>query len=127
MDASHIHGPNAPVGLLNESPHGADVAHQHDACLRTLLELGEMRGGIRDGVELHGHLRGDAHAVELLLPFAGGDLVIDQHEEAEFERLSPSDHDLPVNESIVDAIQRDGHGFRRRRRPSTHDRARGRR
>ena len=51
------------------------------------------------------HLRRHAHAIELLLPVARRDLVVDEHDEADVERLSPADDDLSVNQPVVDAIE----------------------
>src|SRR5690606_19490809 len=50
-----------------------------------------------------------SHPIELLLPVARGDEIIHQHYEADVHRLSPSHHDLPVHESIVDPVQFDRH------------------
>jgi hypothetical protein len=61
------------------------------------------------------HVRRHAHAVELLLPIAGGDLVVDERDEAEAHRLPPADDDLPVNQAVVDPIPFNAHRECRRR------------
>src|SRR5687768_1181067 len=55
------------------------------------------------------HLGRNAHAVEILLPIALCDLVVDENNEPKIERLSPANDYLTVDESIIDAVQLDRH------------------
>jgi hypothetical protein len=55
------------------------------------------------------HFRRDAHAIQLLLPVARRDGIVDEDDETDIERLPPPDDDLPVNEPVVDAEELDGH------------------
>src|SRR5258708_30462825 len=60
-------------------------------------------------VEEHLHARGHAHPVQLLLPIARRHRIVDEDDESDVLWLSPSDHDLTVDESIVDAIENETH------------------
>src|SRR2546425_7733494 len=44
-----------------------------------------------------------------LLPRAVAYGVVHEHDEPQVERLAPADHDLPVNETVVDTVERNGH------------------
>ena len=55
------------------------------------------------------HLRWNAHAIELLLPVARRDRVVDEHDEIDVQRLTPTDDDLTMNQAIVDAVQLERH------------------
>src|SRR3954467_803524 len=60
------------------------------------------------------HFRRNGHSVELLLPVAGRDEIVDQHQKPRVERLPPPDNYLSVNQAVVDAIEVDPH-----QRPTT--------
>ncbi len=121
-----VDGANAPIRLFDQTQHRSDVTDEQQARLGARLQCFQIRGGIGHRVELHGHFGRHAHAIELLLPLTGCHFIVDKHDKAKLERLSPADHDLSVNETIVDSIQLNGHAFRNRGRPSMRDRARGR-
>src|SRR5439155_807420 len=61
------------------------------------------------GREHHIDVRRDAHAVEILLPFAGANRVVHHHDEADVERLSPAHDHLTVNQTVIDAVELDAH------------------
>jgi hypothetical protein len=92
-----------------ERRHGLDVARQHHAA--PLPGLPSRQQGHRFGQagEAELDLGRDGHAVEVLLPAAGGDAVIDQGDELDTQRPSPSDHDLPMDQAVVHSTQHDRH------------------
>ena len=87
--------------------HGrVDVAHEQDSDARVRLPVGhELRRlvhGREDDLDLWRH----AHPVEVLLPVAAADFVIDEHNERDVQWLAPPDYDLPVDQAVIDAVQR---------------------
>src|SRR5512141_1147391 len=60
-------------------------------------------------MEVHLHLGRDSHPIQLLFPVAARHGVVDEHDELDIERLSPTHDDLSVDQTIVDAVQRERH------------------
>src|SRR2546423_247603 len=60
------------------------------------------------------HLGRHGHPIELFLPVARGDEIIDQNQKSNVQRLAPTDNDLSVNEAVVDAVE-----LNRHQRPTT--------
>src|SRR6267142_63388 len=89
---------------------GVDIPHEQDPDARVGLPIRQHVRGLLDGREYHFDLRRHTHPVEILLPVAAADLVIDEHDERDVERLSPANHDLPMDQAVIDAVQRQGHG-----------------
>src|SRR5207245_8904823 len=73
------------------------------------LPFGQPARRLRHRGEYDLDVRRDAHAVEVLLPRAVAYGVVHEHDEPQVERLAPADHDLPVNETVVDTVERNGH------------------
>src|SRR5216110_1007385 len=73
------------------------------------------------GCDHHLDLRGHAHAVEILLPFASTHGVVHEHDEADAQRLPPPHDHLAVNQAIVDPVEHDAHaaGVRIARLPAS--------
>src|SRR5205823_9381918 len=71
--------------------------------------------------EHHLDAGGHTHLVKLLLPGARAHRVVHQHDESHVERFPPADHDLAVDQAVVDAVQRDAHaaGVRIARLPAS--------
>src|SRR5215204_2587259 len=65
------------------------------------LGVGGMQRGHGFGI--------DGHAIKLLLPVAGRDLIVDQDDQVDPQRAAPSDHHLAVDETVVDSAEHDGH------------------
>src|SRR5437879_13367363 len=86
-----------------------DVAREHDGRAWVGLPFGQSARRLRHRGEYDLDVRRDAHAVEVLLPRAVAYGVVHEHDEPQVERLAPADHDLPVNETVVDAVERNGH------------------
>src|SRR5437660_410426 len=103
-----------PIFGVAHGAHGQDVVLQQlkdDAELEARRNVAEARSGHRIC-----HKRPCDHdlwqhtqPVEVLLPVATADLVIDEHDERDVERLAPADYDLPVDQAVIDAVQRQGH------------------
>src|SRR6185503_1029178 len=97
------------TGTVDELAHGRDVAREQEARPRIGLIFRDRVDRVVRRVEIHFHLRRHAHAIELLLPVTLGNGVIDEHDEAQIQRLTPSNDDLPMNEPVVDPIQHECH------------------
>jgi hypothetical protein len=52
----------------------------------------------------------DCEPVEVLLPLASGQLVVDHEVAFGPELVAPPDHDLTVNQTLVDPVEHDRHG-----------------
>src|SRR3989441_5879163 len=115
VDTAHA----VPVG--GERRECADVAGHEDADAGVAFPLGQALQGFLGRREYHLDVGRHAHAVELLLPGAGPHGVVHQHDEPHVERFPPPHNHLPVDQSIVDAIQGDAHaaGVRIARLPAS--------
>ncbi len=108
MQAADVHG--FDVGTpLDEPRHRFNVTGEKNARPRICIPLFQLGGRLLHGSEIDVHFWRYAHAIELLLPLAGGHLVIDQRNEAELHRLSPANDDLPVDQAVVDPEEFNGH------------------
>src|SRR5689334_20210264 len=107
MNAADVH--RADDTAVDEASHRRDVAGQQNAAPRIGDILRQRGDRVRGRVKIDLHLRRYTHAIQLLLPIARRDSVVDEDDEPDVERLSPSDDDLPVNESVVDAEELDRH------------------
>ena len=70
----------------------------------TVTDLPVSGNRVTDVQEVHIHLRRNSHPIQLLLPLACRDSVIDENNELNVQRLSPADHDLAVNQPIIDPM-----------------------
>src|SRR5687768_13438566 len=93
----------------DQAAHGVNVACQQNAGALIRVPLIELPARIVRRREVDVHVGRDAHAIQLLLPLAARHLVIDEGDEPQIERLSPSHDDLTVNQAVVDAIEVNGH------------------
>src|SRR5690349_17350443 len=118
----------ADVDAVNVVPRGGDqrrqrvhVAHEQNPRPRVGLPFAEMPRHFGDGGEDDVDPRWHAHAIEILLPGAVAHLVVHQHDETDVERLAPTDHDLAVNETVVEPDQGQAHaaGMRIARDPAS--------
>src|SRR5581483_6010018 len=109
MDATEVDGTNRLRQLVDELTHRVDVAREQDAVALIARESGEVLCGRGDAFEEHIHGGRHAHAIELLLPVTRRDLIIDEHDEPQVERLAPPHDDLAVDAAIIDAKQINGH------------------
>src|SRR2546423_7940824 len=90
-----------------------DVAHEQNPDAGVRLPTGEQPARLLDRRENHLDLRRHTHAIEVLLPIAIADLVIDEHDERHMERLPPSYDDLTMDQAVIDAVERQAHGVTR--------------
>src|SRR3982750_3105092 len=107
MDAADVDLANAT--MHHELAHRGDVAREEDARPRIeaiVVQEGRRLGG---GVEAEVHLGGHAHPIELTLPITRCDGIVDEHDEPDVERLPPADHDLAVNQAVIDPVEHEGH------------------
>src|SRR6185503_11181289 len=95
----------------HEREHRVHVAREQDAGALVRGEFRQRTGHRIHGVEVHLHLRRGPHAIQLLLPLAARDFVVHEHDEADVEWLPPPDHDLAMNQAIVDPVEDQGHVF----------------
>src|SRR4051812_27844448 len=107
MNSADVHFFDA--GFVDEATHRRDVAGEQQPRTRVGAVFRNRRNRRFRRVEVDVHLRRNTHAIQLLLPVARRDGVVDEHDELEIERLSPANDDLPVNEAIVDAVQLERH------------------
>src|SRR5690606_20309090 len=66
-------------------------------------------------------LRGESETVQLLLPLGFGQLVVHHHDHVGVQPRPPADHDLPVDQTLIDPEQKNGHDLRA---PWVHTRSR---
>ena len=98
--------------------HRLDLAGEDEDRHRARLPLGQPPPRLLHVHELDLELRGHRHPVEVLLPPAGGHVVVHQHDVADPEGAGPPQHHLSVDEPVVDAAESDGHqGVRMARSP----------
>ena len=102
MNAAEIDVRNAAI--IDESAHRFDVTRQQDAIPRVVTVAGQRGNRVTDVQEVHIHLRRNSHPIQLLLPLACRDSVIDENNELNVQRLSPADHDLAMNQPIIDPM-----------------------
>src|SRR2546427_6121520 len=86
-----------------------DVPHEQEPDARIRFPSGQQLRRLLHGREDHFDLRRYAHPVEVLLPVAAAHFVIDEDDERDVERLSPAHDDLPVDQAIIDAVERERH------------------
>src|SRR2546422_9059135 len=108
MDAAHV-DPFHPVAVAGECRERVDGSGEHDPGPRIRFPLGESLGRLGRGREHYIDVRRDAHAVEILLPFAGAHRVVHHHDESDMERLPPAHDHLTVNQTVIDAVEHDTH------------------
>ena len=101
----------ADAARVDEAAHGLDVAGEQDPAAGIGPVARELRLGVGDAEKVHLHLRRHAHAVELLLPLARRDFVVDENNEPDIEGLPPPDDHLAMDEAIVDTIENDRHAI----------------
>src|SRR3954453_6341692 len=92
-----------------ERSHGLEIARQHQSSFAVGVPFRQMGGGFRHGDEPDFDIGGDSHSVELLLPVAGGHLIINQDDQVDAHRPAPSDDYLAVNETVINTAEHDGH------------------
>src|SRR5690348_7257823 len=107
VDAAEVDARDAT--RLHEPPHRFDVAGEKNAVPRVGTKPRQFGNRLRDVEEIHIHLRRHTHPIELLLPLTGSNFIIDEDDEANIQRLSPADHDLSMNQAIVDAVKDERH------------------
>jgi hypothetical protein len=78
---------------------------------------------LRDGQELNRHLRGHASAVEFPLERIHGDRVVHEQDATGSEWFAATDHDLPVDQAIIDTREQRSVGNRHARSFSPEARA----
>src|SRR5947208_7621395 len=115
IDTGHV------LGVAGEGREGVDITGDEQADARVALPVGQTLQRFRRRREHHLDAGGHAHAVELLLPGARAHRVVHEHDECHVERFPPADHDLPVDQAVVDSVQRDAHaaGVRIARLPAS--------
>src|SRR5207249_7880273 len=121
VHAADVDLPDLAAPVARDRGDGVDVAGEQDAATRVGIPLGEAPPRLLDRGEDDFDVRRHTHAIEVLLPLAGADLVIHEDDERRIQRLAPADHDLPVDEPVVDAVERDAHaaGVRIARAPAS--------
>src|SRR5947207_13929052 len=97
------------VNTLQQGVHRRDVACENDAVARILDVRRVLLNSGRDVGKPQLHLRRNSHAIQILLPVAARYFVVDHHNEPYVERLSPTDDNLPVNQSVIDSVELDRH------------------
>src|SRR2546430_4438069 len=108
VDPAHVDALDL-VGIRAQRGERGDVAREHDAGAWVGLPFAQPARRLRHRGEYDLDVRRDTHAVEVLLPRAVAYGVVHEHDEPQVERLAPADHDLPVNETVVDTVERNGH------------------
>jgi hypothetical protein len=96
------------VGLA-EGCHGLEVAGEHQPALAVGLPVGHSRGGIGHRHKTNLDIGGYRHPIKLLLPVAGGDLVVHQDDQIDSHRPAPADHHLAVDQPVVHPAQHNRH------------------
>src|SRR5207237_2636643 len=99
---------------LYKPVHARDVASQDKPGSRITGVFRVIADGGCDVDEANLHVRRDCHSIKLFLPVAGGDQIVDKNEQANVERLTPTDDNLAMNEAVIDAVKADAH-----QRPTT--------
>src|SRR5436190_23184451 len=115
IDAGHV------LGVAGEGREGVDITGDEQADARVALPVRQTLQRFRRRREHHLDAGGHAHAVELLLPGARAHRVVHEHDECHVERFPQADQDLPVDQAVVDSVQRDAHaaGVRIARLPAS--------
>src|SRR6266550_5958032 len=108
MQSADIHVTDV-ANAFQQRMHGRDVAGENDAVSRVLRVRWVLLNSRRDVGKPELHLWRNSHSVEILLPVAARNLIVDHHDEFYVERLSPTDDDLPVNQSVIDSVELDRH------------------
>src|SRR6185295_2890994 len=71
-----------------------------------LLVVASCIGHVREN-QLH--LGRHAHAIEILLPVAARDVVVNKNNEIGIEWLTPADNYLSVNQPVIDSVKSERH------------------
>src|SRR5207247_2176887 len=107
MNAAHVH--RVDPALADERTHRRDVTGEQNTGPRIVAIARERSRRIGRAVEVDVHLRGHAHAIELLLPLARRHFVVHENYERDVQRLPPTYDDLSVNQAVIDAVEHEGH------------------
>src|SRR4051794_5470027 len=83
-----------------ERRHGLEIARQHQSSFAVGLPFRQTGSGFRHGDESDFDIGGDSHSIELLLPVAGGHLIVNQDDQVDAHPPPPSDRYLTVYEAV---------------------------
>src|SRR5258708_26285647 len=108
MQSADIHVTDV-ANPFQQRVHRGDVARENDAVSRILDVRRVLLNSGRDVSKTELHLGRNSHAVEILLPVATRDFIVDHTDEPYVERLSPTDNDLAMNHPIIDSVELYGH------------------
>src|SRR5690349_11242876 len=108
VDAAKIHAADR-LHSLHQTVHAGNVTGDEQPWTRITGVARVVADATGNIVEYHLHLRRHRHSIEIFLPVAAGNQVVDEHDEANVERLAPADDDLTVDQAVVDPVELNCH------------------
>src|SRR2546423_88565 len=111
MDAAEVDAADRS-DALRQAVHGLRISSDQNAGPRVGRVTGVVSDRCVDVGEVDVHLGRHRHSVQLLLPIARSDQIIYENEKSRVQWLTPTDHHLPMNQPVIDAVKVDPHQLR---------------